>query len=772
MTATRMEVSLRPNAREAVDGAAILILTILALIGFRTSFAGSAYLVTGIAAAVLGLASAHVAARLGHTFGPEWVRPIWARLAAMIVVFVVLSGPLAFRSQALGGVIPTPASVHGLVDGLINGWANLLTSIPPSGNFGGVLAVPYLCGFLATSLAVALSLHWPRLPLGVLPPVIVLAVGILFGTTHPAAQVLQGAVFAVIALVWASVRADRYRTVIVHRTRSFHLGATIGLLAVIVAGAAFIGPNLPLASAHSRYILRDRFQPPFDPENDPSPLIAYRKYVTGRGANQELLVVQGLPKGATIQVATLDGYDGVVWLTTGSGGQAAGIFDRAGARIPDATHGQAATVTIENNNLTGVWLPTVGSPRSITFSGQGASTLGETWRFNPATNSAAIPGGLTTGADYTIKATIASPPPAKMLRKLPLVTSAVLPPPPGVPPALTGKAADIVRGATDPYDQAVKLEKWFQQGYYSNGAPNTGVAPGHSLARLTSFLASDHPVGDAEQYAAAMGLLARALGMPVRVVVGFRPKVTGDAPIKLLGKDLDAWVEIDFQGAGWIPFYPTPPRSRTTQQHTVQQVHQQNNLSQPPPPTTVPPVTVPPQLSQAQTAKHRKGPSKHKGPKAHPAAGSDILAEAIGGAFGVLLLILIIPPIVVLALKARRRQRRRHRSDPSAQVVGAWNEVLDAARDMGLTPPPRSTRREAAAGLPAGSATALASEADAAVFGPDAPDKAVSTSVWRRSEETIRAMRATLDPRHRLLASISLASLRRSRPPAPPKGAS
>jgi len=750
--------SVGEDRNQLVDAGAALVLTILGLVGFRTAFAGSAYLVTGVCACAIGVVVALVALQLEL--------PLWASVPGAVLLSVLLSGLLVAPGHALGGVLPTPSSAGSLFGGLVNGWARLLTSLPPSGGAGGVLAIPYLCGFAGTTVSLGLSARWPRLQLGVVPPLVVLALSILFGTEHPASPLLQGALFGAVALAWAAFRADRYRTVVVHRGRLFRVLTGVALLGVAGGGALALGPQLASADAHSRFLLRNEVQPPFYPESEPGPLVAFRNYVTGKGANQVLLVLKGLPAGATVRLATLDGYDGVVWLTTGSGGATAGDFDEPGALIPpgpplpESPPGPRVDVSVDDVGLSGVWLPTVGDLRSVNFTGPSSAQLGETWRYNPATGSAAVPQGMAPGARYAMVAEVPSAPAPVVLRKLALVSSAVLSAPGDVPAAITNRALAIVRGISDPYDQAVKLQNWFLQGSYSDGGPSTDVPPGHSIGRLVDFLSTQRPVGDAEQYAAAMGLMARLLDMPVRVVVGFRPSVRPGQTVVLRGRDLGAWVEIDFQGAGWVPFYPTPPRTHTAKQVAVAAAQPKNTVSQPPPPTTVPPTDVPPQLSKAVTGRRAHNSSRPLSKSRHPRVADSVMTIVAASVVAALGLFLLLPALVVVGLKAGRRRRRRHRSTGASQVVGAWDEVLDGARDMGLRPPASATRKEAAALLPVADAGVLADLADTAIFGPDEPDRATAAAIWSKSMSMVRSMRAVLTRRQRVRAALSLASLR------------
>src|SRR5262249_9214977 len=153
---------------------------------------------------------------------------------------------------------------------------------------------------------------------------------------------------------------------------------------------------------------------------------------------------------------------------------------------------------------------------------------------------APVDGGLLQGDSYTVRGIVPATPSDDVLRQeqvdltLPTRVDVV------VPDELSAKASDIVKEKTNAFDQAAALTDWFlQHGYYTAGDGQPGTAkltPGHSAARLASFLATDAPVGSAEQFAAAMALMARKVGLPARVVMGFR--VHGSGNVKVKGSDV------------------------------------------------------------------------------------------------------------------------------------------------------------------------------------------------------------------------------------------
>lgn len=75
---------------------------------------------------------------------------------------------------------------------------------------------------------------------------------------------------------------------------------------------------------------------------------------------------------------------------------------------------------------------------------------------------------------------------------------------------------------------------------------------------LTNFL-TESKTGYCQQFATAFAVLARSLGYPSRVVVGFLPgEPTERGRYLVRGTDAHAWPEVYFEDYGWIAFEPTP----------------------------------------------------------------------------------------------------------------------------------------------------------------------------------------------------------------------
>ncbi|GMV92800.1 MAG: hypothetical protein AMXMBFR82_25780 [Candidatus Hydrogenedentota bacterium] len=125
---------------------------------------------------------------------------------------------------------------------------------------------------------------------------------------------------------------------------------------------------------------------------------------------------------------------------------------------------------------------------------------------------------------------------------------------------LSDPARELARAITDPYDnpydQAEAIVRWFQEEdfVYSLTVPEAdGVDP------IDQFLLETR-TGHCELYASAMTLMLRSIGIPARVVSGYRGGEWSDADGAYIVRKSMAhmWVEVYFINYGWTTFDPTP----------------------------------------------------------------------------------------------------------------------------------------------------------------------------------------------------------------------
>lgn len=135
--------------------------------------------------------------------------------------------------------------------------------------------------------------------------------------------------------------------------------------------------------------------------------------------------------------------------------------------------------------------------------------------------------------------------------------------PGGLPPIVRSQAVTATSGTASGYEAALRLQDWFREtgGFkYSLKKAPSGIG-GDAFETFLDREAEGGRTGYCEQFASAMAIMARMVGIPARVAVGFlEPTDLGNGDFEYSSHDLHAWVELYFEGAGWVMFEPTPQR--------------------------------------------------------------------------------------------------------------------------------------------------------------------------------------------------------------------
>jgi hypothetical protein len=297
----------------------------------------------------------------------------------------------------------------------------------------------------------------------------------------------------------------------------------------------------------------------------------------------------------------------------------------------------------------------------------------------------------------------------------------------------------------------------------TGGPPTRPDLYGTSLADIQGAVFGSNKTGTPEQFATLVTLLARKLGIPARLVTGYRlsgPNAVAtptrpNTDYRVTNLDAWAWVEIYVPPLGWVVVDPTPTATGSVRGPSP---------SAAPTPTTVPP----PQIRTVVTP----GNSGHAvAPRVNLNLGrSSNLLLMILGAVLILAILVGLVPVSVEAMKARRRRQRRSAADPGQQIEGAWLETLDVlyeARVTGLAP---LTNSEVASvvdqrfGQTAGAPVAvLATAASAVAFSTSlAADADMSGRAWSQFETFRRAVKSRQSGRERNRSRLRMAPRRRN----------
>ncbi|MFJ6132569.1 transglutaminase family protein [Janibacter terrae] len=196
-------------------------------------------------------------------------------------------------------------------------------------------------------------------------------------------------------------------------------------------------------------------------------------------------------------------------------------------------------------------------------------------------------------------------------------------------------------------------------------------------------------VGYCQQFATTMTLLARARGIPARVVVGFLPGSSPDGRQRVVrASDAHAWPELYFEGVGWVRFEPTPgARAASVPGYTIQTSETGDSTDS---------ATSSSSTTSSSSAAAQPGEEATSvDPTAVADEGTPRWVWWLLGLAGLALLLAIVP---VTARLSRRRGRSRAEDD-AARVEREWQELVSQLDDLGIRAPVGSTPRQAGAWL-------------------------------------------------------------------------
>ncbi|TJZ50964.1 transglutaminase domain-containing protein [Streptomyces piniterrae] len=399
-----------------------------------------------------------------------------------------------------------------------------------------------------------------------------------------------------------------------------------------------------------------------------------------------------------LRIVALDQFDGTAWKPS----------ERTVTDVPDQLPqppGLGPTVDLERINTSistaewyaQNWLPLPYPASRVDIPGR--------WRFEPQGRTLVGDRGQNTrGVQYQVESLQVRPtprqladapaPPERLRREYTKV-------PRSLPPVVRTTARKVTHGARNAYEKAVKLQEWFA--LYGGFTYDTDVRAGSGSEAIARFL--EQKQGFCVHFSFSMAAMARTLGIPARVAVGFTPgskQPDGTTSVGL--KDAHAWPELYFQGIGWTRFEPTPSRGNTP------------DYSYPDTANTGDPGRPAPEPSQPAAPSDEPSADPTCGPGERSGTGSacvQLPAEsgarpsdggpspwAVAGISLAALLVLLLPALPLL-WRVRTRSRRLADGGPdgdrTAGTLAAWRELLDTGWDYGILPDDSLTPRKAAA---------------------------------------------------------------------------
>ena len=409
------------------------------------------------------------------------------------------------------------------------------------------------------------------------------------------------------------------------------------------------------------------------------------------------------------RLTSLDVFDGRTWRSRGSFGDAGGALD---TDIPDGVEFEPVTQTFNVSRLSRIWLPAAYEPAEILAAPE---EIDLEYESESGTLIVSRDQSTSDGLSYTLLSAIPKRDLATVSAGSSDIPDSIADRYLGLPDDFSDRirqqAVDIVEadGAETPYEKALALQNFFRDPALFSYSLD--VSDGHRTDRIEDFL-FEVRVGYCEQFAGSYAAMARSIGLPSRVAVGFTPGEWDESieAFRVTGKHAHAWPEVWIDGSGWTRFEPTPGRGAPGDEaYTGQPEAQEGAAANPPtsPSTTTAPAATPGDDGAAATTVPAAQSQAQAATTTTAAPTSDrAVPGVIGGEVGVTSTLLfktlaIIAGVIFLASLpiaiATWRSRREYRSiihDPRKRIGLAWAESQSALRLMGVSVSPSETPSE------------------------------------------------------------------------------
>ena len=527
---------------------------------------------------------------------------------------------------------------------------------------------------------------------------------------------------------------------------------TIGVTAVV---AAAVAPRLPGAGERALVDTRNRQGTVTEVL---SPLVDIGAQMRNRG-NLELFTVQSSDGGHYWRTYASPLYDNGQWSPLDEKLQAMG--DRSGeVELPTAITSQTIRIlALRNHNVPAAFRPVSVSPADIRWTG--------------STQMLLLPDvALQTGDRIDVQSMIPRPTVDQLLK----ATVDKAPPgsldlPGGLPQLAKDDALVATAGAVTPYEKALALQNWFR----SNFNYDLDVQYGNSYDAIEAFLRGRS--GFCQHFAGTFGVMARYLGLPTRMAVGFTPgELRSDGLFHVYGRHAHAWPEVWFDGIGWVPFEPTPTRGSPDAMDYTSVLPAQfiGSTANGGPTQQTTPQTIParkpgdPEASTSVPGGAHPGAGSGvtsttlaAGSADGGSAGSSSVPLAIGGLTVAMLAWVVFAPRVIRAMALRQNHTPRDR------VIGAWQRTVGALsfagapRLAGETPLEYAAIAELATGTDHRALREIALHVTRAVYSPRDMDGQTADRCELLAHELANVCRDRTPPRVRVKALFDPRLMRR-----------
>lgn len=572
-------------------------------------------------------------------------------VAGLIAVFIVCAG-----DSLLLGFIPTGESFGTVIDLLSEGVSDLYATAPPAASTPGFIAMLTIAFTLITILIDGLVSDLRAPKVGGVLLLVLWMIPVYF-----AAQEVKWwhivAILAAFLLLMLSpyLPATRWR------------GGMTAILAGALALAIGIGLPLLLPPVPT---LPDRASKGQGDLTVTNPFLNLRQNLGDRD-DKTLFSYQTTDEDADpIRLTSIDDFDGENWAPSPFSLDPFAIAADGmpwPAGMPRDKNFKEQTISVAvGDDYDQQYLPSPYAP-------QQPKDLSRRWIFDEKTLTVVGNGEKTGGLQYSMDYLSPNPDVEDLQSATPVSESdfeTELAVPDSLPTSVKETAERVTADADNQWEAAVMLQAYFRGGdfEYSLDAPERA-----SGDAISDFLADKQ--GYCVQFSSAMTIMARTMGIPARIGVGYAGGDESENGVDVSMQDSHAWPELYFEGAGWVRFEPTPggpagdPPKWTLADGADQQEEGDESESASP--------SEEPTESASPTGGSEEPTEEETSTQAAEPAGSNF-----GTVFGIAAIVLVLLLLAALPAIWRSILRSRRTKDPQ-NLEAVWTEVRALATDYG-----------------------------------------------------------------------------------------
>jgi transglutaminase-like putative cysteine protease len=523
---------------------ALAALTVVSALAFARVFTTVGWVVPVIACALAGHLVAWALRRVRLPTAPAVAAAIIA--VGVLSLYLVLPGALTWG-------LPFGHMFHTLGHSLNQAGSGMRGAVTPVASTPGYsLLVAWGAGIAAISAdLLAFRLRSPLQAMA--PPVALFVTGGAIGTSRGRGWTVGTEVAALLAfLLVEQLSSERHYATWLgersgHTTKAL---VTAGSITAVVAVLAAVALTPAIPSREGDGLLGWRSAPGSSGGDrvTPSPFDDLRTRLVDNPDTLVMTVASSQP--SYWRLTSLDSFDGTVWSADDS-------YQSVEHHLPGISPTATSRQVVEHFNiaaLDSIWLPTGFNPEAVARADQ------VSW--DPDSGSLISAQPTSDGQTYDVFASqqLATLSPA-VLAGVPSV-GATSPPqdlalPSNIPVRVRQLAQQITAGAHTEYAKAYALEQYFHQPIFHY---TTSPASDDSVNALSDFLFTTR-AGYCQQFAGAYAVLAREVGVPTRIAIGFQAGTAVGEDYIVTDADAHAWPEVWFPTVGWVPFEPTPGRT-------------------------------------------------------------------------------------------------------------------------------------------------------------------------------------------------------------------